>query len=166
MSRRVNMMVNPRVGSTEPEAVQGRALEEVERDLAWCTDELEALRGERDSLPALVEAAGAALDFTRAEALAGRGRELGARIDEGQARFCRLQAERARLLLPGAEAQAEAAKAVYDKAHAEYLRAHALTNRLGVEYDNAQAQAHRLRQSVEENERRARELTGQAARQV
>ena len=161
------MMVNPRVDSTEVGAVQRRALEEVERDIAWCTDELEALRGERDSLPALVEAATASLDFTRKEELERRERELSRRIDEAQARFCRLQAERAGLLLPAAEAQAEAAKAVYDRAHAEYLRAHALTNRLGVEYDNAQAQAHRLRQAIEENERRARELTsGQAARQA
>jgi chorismate mutase len=153
------------VNNAEQEAVKGRALEEVERDIAWCTGELEALRGERESLPALVEAATASLDSARLEALERRGRELSNQIDEALARFCRLQAKRARLLLPAAEAQAEAAKAVYDKAHVEYLRAHALTNRLGVEYDNAQAQALRLRVSIEENERRARELSGQAARQ-
>lgn len=152
------------VNNTEQAAVKGRALEEVERDLARCTDELEALRGERDSLPALVEAATAALDTWRLEELAGRGRELSRQLDEAQARFCRLQAERARLLLPEAEARAEAAKAEYDAAHAEYLEAHTRTNRLGVEYDNAQTQALRLRQSIEEHERRARELSGQAAR--
>lgn len=153
------------VNSTEAGAVKGRALEEVERDLAWCTDELEMRRGERDSLPAQIEAATAALDFTQKEELERRGRELSAQLDEALARFCRLQAERAKLLLPSAEAQAAAAKAVYDKAHAEYLRAYALTNRLGVEYDNSQAQAYRLRLSIDENERRARELApGLAAR--
>jgi hypothetical protein len=56
---------------------------------------------------------------------------------------------------------------VYEKAHAEYLRAHALTNRLGVEYDNAQAQAFRLRQTAEENERKAKSIGGRTpARQV
>ena len=158
--------MNSRVNKAEPAAVKGRPLDEVERDLAWCTDELEALRGERDSLPALVEAATSALDFPRAEELAGRGRELSRRIDEAQARFCRLQAERARLLLPGAEAQAAAAKAEYDQAHAEYLEAYARTNRLGVESNNAEADAYRLRLSIEENERRARELaSGLTARQ-
>jgi len=155
-----------RVNSTEPEAVKGRPLEEVERDLAWCTDELEALRGEREALPALAEEATAALDSGRLEGLERLGRELSAQIDEAQARFCRLQAERAGLLLPEVEEKAAAAKVEYDRAHAEYLEAYARTNRLGVEYDNAQAQAHRLRQSIEENERRAHELSGQAARQV
>jgi chromosome segregation ATPase len=147
--------------------VKGRTLEEVERDVADVVAGLESLRGERESLPAQVEAASAALDFTRLEELAGRGRELSTQLDEAQARFCRLQAERARLLLPEAEEKARAAKQVYDRAHAEYLRAHRLTNQLGVEYDNAQAQALRLRQSIDENERRSRELaSGQAARQV
>ena len=154
------------VNRTEPGAVKGRTVEEVEREIAYATDELQTLRDEREALPALVGAATAALDEGRAEALEARGRELSRQIDETQARFCRLQAERAKLLLPGAEAQAEAAKGVYEKAHAEYLRAHALTNQLGVEYDTAQAQALRLRQSVEENERRARELSGQTSRQV
>jgi chromosome segregation ATPase len=160
MSSRVN---NAEAGAGD---VKGRALAEVERDIAWCTDELQTLRAEHDSLPALVEAATAALDFTRKEELERRGRELSKQIDEAQARFCRLQAERAGLLLPEAEAEAAALKAAYDRAHAEYLEAYTRTNRLGVEYDNAQAQAHRLRQSIEENARRSRELSGQAARQV
>lgn len=159
-------MVSRRVNNTEAEAVTGRTVEEVERELAHTIDELQTLRAERDALPAQAAEARVALDTWRLEALERRERELSVRIDEAQARFCRLQAERARLLLPAAEAQAEAAQAVYERAHAEYLRAHELTNQLGVECNNAQQQVQNLRQSVEANEQRARELSfGLAARQ-
>lgn len=152
MSRSVNE-------SDQVEAVQGRTLDAIERDVASVVEELSALRAEHDGLPAQVEAATTQRDAWRLEELERRSRALGAQIDEVQVRLCRLYAERAGLLLPEAEEKARAAKLVYDRAHAEYLRAHRLTNQLGVEADNAQQEALNLRQSVIENERRARELT-------
>jgi hypothetical protein len=92
--------MSSRVNNTGQAAVKGRTPEEVERDLAYSIDELEALRGERDALPALVEAATTQLDFTRLEELAGWGCELNKQIDEAQARFCQFQVERARLCCP------------------------------------------------------------------
>ncbi|MBV8857881.1 MAG: hypothetical protein JOZ02_13185 [Acidobacteria bacterium] len=154
-----------RGSNTEQGAVTGRTLDEVEAELSEAAAALQTLKAERDALPGQAEEARAALDSWRLGELEARGRELGGQIDEGQARLWLLQAERARLLLPEAEARAAAAKVEYDRAHAEYLEAHARTNRLGVEYDNAQAQALRLRESAEENERRARELASGLARQ-
>jgi chromosome segregation ATPase len=142
-----------------------RALVEVERDVALVAEELEALKAERDGLPALVEAATKAFDSAALEELGRRGRSLEAQGAAAQARLYRHHAERARAQLPAAEAEAGKARAEYDRAHAEYLELYARVNRLGVEADNARARAFRLRQSIEENERRAKEVSFSPARQ-
>ncbi|MDT5268411.1 MAG: hypothetical protein QOH49_597 [Acidobacteriota bacterium] len=137
------------------ESAAARSLSEVEEELSRAVAELQALKAERDVADAAVRAATEAQETWRLEELQGRGHALRAQIEAGHARLWRLYAERARLQLPEAEAKAEAAKGVYDRAHAEYLRAHALVNRLGVESDNARVRALSLRQTMEENERKA-----------
>lgn len=137
-------------------AVSGRTLAEVEAEVEGAILELQRLRGERDFIPQLVEAATAELDAVRLGELEQRGRLLDAQIEAGQGRLFRLYAERARLQLPEAERQAEAARAEYDRAHAAYLAAHGLANRLGVESDNARVRVLTLKQAIEENEGRAR----------
>lgn len=143
--------------SDRAEAVKGRTLDEVEADIARVIEELQTLKAEREALPAAVEEATAGLDAVRLEELGQRGRSLRAQTEAAQARLWQLQAERARLQLPEAESKAEAAKAAYDRAHAEYLQAHERTNRLGVEANNTMMAAARLRQTIEENERRVKE---------
>lgn len=143
----------------EMEAVKGRTLDDIEADVARAVEQLQALRAERGELPALVEEASAALDATRLEELERRARDLEARIGAGQARLHQLYAERARAQLPEAEEAAASARAEYEREHAAYLRAHARVNQLGVESDNARVRALALRQSAEENEREAREIT-------
>ena len=156
--------MNSRVnGNKEAEAAAGRALEEVEAELSQAVDALQILKGERDAIPAAVMLATAAHDSWKLAALEARSQSLRGQLDEGQARLWLLQAERARLLLPAAEAQAAAAQAVYERAHAEYMRAHELTNRLGVEANNAKVRALGLRQTAEENERKAQALGGRSA---
>jgi FtsZ-binding cell division protein ZapB len=140
-------------------AVKGRALAEVEADVAQAVKGLEALRGEREALAEDVEAATANFDAARLEELERRAQALPVRTAAAQARLFRLYAERARVQLPEAEEQARRAKAEYDRAHVEYLAAHRLTNRFGVESDNARARLLSLRQAVEENERRAQEFS-------
>lgn len=127
--------------------------------MARVVEELQRLKAERDELPALVEEAAAAFDQARREELEQRARSLEARSGAAQARLFRLYAERAGARLPEAEQAATAARAEYERAHAVYLEAYARTNRLGVEADNARARALSLKQAVEENERRARELS-------
>jgi len=148
-----------RVNETElGEAVKGRTLDDVEADVARASEELQALKAERDSLPAQVEEATANFDAVRLEELEARGRSVRMQISAAQARLWQLYAERARLQLPEAEAAAEAARAEYDRAHAEYLELYARVNRLGVESDNARVRAQALLWSAEENEQRARGL--------
>lgn len=144
-------------GSGQAEAVKARTLDDVEADVARAAEELQSLKAERESLPAEVEAASANFDAVRLEELEQRERSLRARSDAAQGRLWQLYAERARLQLPEAEAKAAEAKAAYDRAHAEYLAAHELTNRLGVEANNTMMAAARLRQTIEENERRVKE---------
>ena len=153
MSGRVND--NEQRGTAE--AVKGRTLDEVEADVALAVEQLQALKAERESLSESVEEATAGLDAVRLEELEQRGRALRAQMEAAQARLWQLYAERARLQLPEAEAKAAAAKAEYDRAHAQYLQAHERTNRLGVEANNTMMAAARLRQSIEENERRVKE---------
>lgn len=144
------------VNQSEHEAVKGRALEEIERDLSQASEELQTLKAERDELPRQIEEATANLDARRLGELEARGRELRGQVEQARARLWSLQAERARALLPEAEERAEAAKAEFDVAYAEYLEAHARTNRLGVEVDNARVRASSLRYTAEENERKAK----------
>jgi chromosome segregation ATPase len=147
-----------RVNEAGAGAVKGRTLEAVEADVERAVEELEGLRAESVSLAESVRVATAGQDAVRLEELDGRIQLLRAQTDAAQARLCRLHAERARAQLPEAEERAEAARAAYERAHAVYLEAHARVNRLGVESDNASMKASRLRQTAEENERRAREL--------
>lgn len=144
--------------NTERGAVKGRTLDDVEADAARAAEALHWLLGEQDALATERRAAAEERDAWRLAEIDERARALREEADAAQARLCRLHAERARLQLPNAEAQAAAARGVYDRAHAEYLKAHALTNRLGVEYDNASVRALSLRQAVAENVRRALEL--------
>lgn len=139
-------------------AVQGREPADVEADAARAAEELHRLRGEQDALAAERRAVVEERDTWRLAEIDERAQTLRAEADAAQARLCRLHAERARLQLPEAEAQAAAARGVYERAHAEYLKAHGLTNRLGVESDNAAGHAFRLRQAVAENVRQALEL--------
>ena len=144
------------VNRTGPaEAVQGRALAAVEAELSQAVEQMRALKAERDAVDAAVKEATEAQEPWRLEELEGRGRDVRARIEAGQARLWQLYAERARLQLPEAEAAAAAAKEEYKRAHAEYLELHARVNRLGVESDNARVRAMSLRQTAEENERKA-----------
>jgi len=140
------------------EAVKGRALDEIENDVARAVAELQGLQAERDALAESVKAATAAQDAGRLEELDRRARSLQAPLDAAQARLWQLYAERARRQLPEAEAEAAEARAASDQAHAEYLAAHERTNRLGVEADNARVRALGLRQTAEENERRVKEI--------
>ena len=140
------------------EAVMGRALDEIERDVALVADELQKLRAAQDALAVERSAAAEERDAWRLEEIDGRARPLREEADAAQARLYRLHAERARAELPEAEAQAGAARAEYERAHAEYLRAYEETNRLGVESNNASMRAERLRQGVADNIRRALEL--------
>ena len=144
--------------NTEQGAVKGRTLDDVDADAARAAEELHRLRGQQAALAEERVAAAQERDAGRLAEIDGRARTLREQADAAHARLCRLNAERARLQLPDAEAQAAAARGVYDRAHAEYLKAHALTNRLGVESDNAAGRALRLRQAVAENVRRALEL--------
>ena len=154
------------VSRSERTAAAARTLSEVEEELSREVAELQALKAERDVADAAVRAATEAQETWRLEELEGRGRSLRAQIDAGHARLWGLYAERARLQLPEAEAAAAAARQEYDRAHAAYLELHALVNRLGVESDNARVRALSLRQTVEENERKARAAGGrQQARQ-
>jgi seryl-tRNA synthetase len=139
-----------------------RTLSEVEAELSRAVAELQALKSERDVADAAVRAAEAAQETWRLEELGQRGHALRAQIDEGHARLWGLYAERARLQLPEEEAVAAAAREEYDRAHATYLELHARVNRLGVESDNARARAWSLRQTMEENERKARAAGGRA----
>jgi DNA repair exonuclease SbcCD ATPase subunit len=144
-----------------------RMLDEVEAELSRAVAELQALKAERDVADAAVRAAEAAQESWRLEELERRGRNLRAQIEAGHARLWRLYTERARLQLPEAEARAEAARAEYEAAHAEYLEAFARTNRLGVEANNAGVRVLSLRQTMEENERKAQALAGKlSARQA
>lgn len=127
-------------------------------DAARAAEELHRLRGAQETLAAERGAIAEERDAWRLAEIDERAGTLRAEADAAQARLCRLNAERARRQLPDAEAQAAAARGVYDRAHAEYLKAHALTNRLGVESDNAAGRAFRLRQAVAENVRQALEL--------
>jgi hypothetical protein len=151
MSSRVN-------GSEQAETVPERTLADVEGDVARAVEEMQRLKAESDSLLESRKAATAEQDAVRVEELDGRGQFLEVEIDAVQARLWQLYAEQARRQLPEAEAQAVEAKAEYDRAHADYLAAHARVNRLGVESDNARVRALGLRQTAEENERRAREV--------
>jgi chromosome segregation ATPase len=139
------------------EAVKGRSLDDVERDVARAVEELHSLKAERESLPESVEAATAGLDAVKLEELGQREHSLRAQVEAAQGRLWQLYAERARMQLPEAEAKAEEAQAEYGRAHAEYLQAHERTNRLGVEANNTMMAALRLRQTIEENERRVKE---------
>jgi seryl-tRNA synthetase len=159
-------MMRSTVNRSEQTAAAARTLLEVEEELSRAVAELQALKAERDVADAAVRAAEAAQEMWRLEELEGRARSLRAQIEAGHARLWALYAERARLQLPEAEAQAAAARGVYDRAHAEYLRAHALVNQLGVECDTARVRALSLRQTMEENERKAQAAEGrQQARQ-
>jgi hypothetical protein len=151
MSSRVN-------GSEQAETVKARTLADVEGDVAGAVEEMQRLKVESDSLLESRKAATAEQDTVRVEELDGRGQLLREQTEAAQARLWQLYAEQARRQLPEAEAEAAEAKAAYDRAHADYLAAHARVNRLGVESDNARVRAMSLRQAVEENERRAREL--------
>jgi hypothetical protein len=148
----------PTSDNSQVRAVQGRDLADVEADAARAAEELHRLRGEQDALATERRAVAEERDAWRLAEIDGRALSLREEADAAQARLCRLNAERARLQLPAAEAQAAAARGVYDRAHAESLKAHALTNRLGVESDNAAGRALRLRQAVAENVRQALEL--------
>jgi hypothetical protein len=139
-------------------AVHGRSLDDVERDVARAADELQRLRTMQEALAGERSAAEEEQDAWRLEEIDGRAKVLREEADAAQARLCRLHAERAREELPEAEEAAVAARAEYVRAHAEYLRAYELTNRLGVEADNASMRAERLRQGVADNVRQALEL--------
>jgi uncharacterized protein YukE len=139
-------------------AVHGRSPEEIERDVARAADELQKLRTVQEALASERSAAVEDREAWRLEEIDGRAKVLREEADAAQARLCRLHAERARAELPEADAQAGAARAEYERAHAEYLRAYELTNRLGVEADNASMRAERLRQGVAGNVRQALEL--------
>jgi chromosome segregation ATPase len=151
MSSRVN-------GSEQAETVKARTLADVEGDVAGAVEELQRLKAESESLLESRKAATAEQDAVRVEEIDGRAQFLEVEIDAVQARLWQLYAEQARRQLPEAEAKAAEAKAEYDRAHADYVTAHARVNRLGVESDNARVRALSLRQAVEENERRAREV--------
>jgi hypothetical protein len=142
-------------GTGAAESAEARTLDEVEAELSRAVAELQALKAERDVADAAVRAATEAQESWRLEELQGKGRALRAQIEAGHARLWQLYAERARLQLPEAEAEASAAKLEYDRAHAEYLELYARVNRLGVESDNARARVLSLRQTAEENERKA-----------
>jgi chromosome segregation ATPase len=139
-------------------AVKGRSPEEIEHDVARVAGELQRLRAAQEALAGERSAAVEERDAWRLEEIDGRARTLSEEADAAQARLCRLHAERARAELPEAEEKAGAARAEYERAHAEYLRAYELTNRLGVEADNASMRAARLRQGVADNVRQALEL--------
>jgi chromosome segregation ATPase len=139
-------------------AVMGRTPDDIERDVALVAGELQRLRAEQEALASSRSAAAEEQDAWRLEEIDGRAQALREEADAAQARLCRLHAERARAELPEAEAQAVAARAEYARTHAEYLRAYELTNRLGVEADNASMRAERLRQGVADNVRQALEL--------
>ena len=148
-------------GTDRAGAVKARTPEEVEADVARVAAGLQALKAEREAVCAGRAEAEELRDAWRLEEIDRRARELGERIDAEQARLCRLSAERARLELPEAEEKAEGLRADYDRAHAEYLAAYERTNRLGVDVDNAKVHALRLRQTIDDNERRAQELIRQ-----
>jgi hypothetical protein len=151
MSSTVNSM-------EQPMTVTGRPLQEVEAEVARAAAELHRLCGEQDALAEERRAGVEERDPWRLAEIDERARTLREEADAAQARLCRLHAERARLQLPEAEAQAAAARGVYDRAHTAYLQAYALTNRRGVEADNAAGRAFRLRQTIAENVREALEL--------
>jgi hypothetical protein len=154
-------MMNERVNDSEQrgvaEAVKGRTLDEVEADVARAVEGLRSLQAERDAMQESIKEATKEQDAVRLEELTGPFQSLRVQVEAAQARLWQLYAERARLQLPAAEEKAEAAKEEYDRAHAEYLVAHERTNRLGVEANNTMMAAARLRQAIEENERRVKE---------
>jgi hypothetical protein len=143
-------------GSSQAESAPARTLSEVEEELSQLAEAMSVLKSERDSVDAAVREATEAQEPWRLEELGRLGRDVRARIEATQARQWGLYAERAGLQLPEAEAQAAAAKEEYDRAHAEYLELYARVNRLGVESNNANVRALGLRQTMEENERKAR----------
>jgi hypothetical protein len=116
---------------------------------------MRGLKAERDEVAEFIREATAAQEPWRVEELEGRARSVRAQVEAVQARLWGLYAERARLQLPEAEAAAAMARQAYGRAHAEYLELHARVNRLGVESDNARVRALSLRQTAEENERKA-----------
>lgn len=152
--------------SNRAAAAQGRTLSEVEAELSQAVEQMRGLKSERDAIAEAVKEATEAQEPWLLEELEAKGRDVRARIEGAQALLWGLYGERARLQLPEAEAQAAAARQAYERAHAEYLEMHARVNGLGVEADNARARVLSLRQTAEENERRARAASGrQQARQ-
>lgn len=136
-------------------AVKARTLAEVEAELSEAVEQMRVLKAERDAIAAAVKEATAAEEPWRVEELETQGRAVRAQVEAVQARLWGLYGERAKMQLPEAEASAAAARQAYDRAHAEYLEMHARVNRLGVESDNARACLLSLRQTAEENERKA-----------